>query len=36
MLIDLLEELHPVDVPIIDLQSFPIDILRIGEMKMSR
>ena len=36
MLIDLLEELHPVDVSIIDLQSFPIDILRIGEMKMSR
>ena len=34
MLVDLLKQLHPVDLALLDLQPFTIHILRIGQMQM--
>ena len=36
MLVDLLEQLHPIDLTFLDLQSFTIHILRIGQVQMCR
>ena len=36
MLVDLLEQLHPIDLTLLDLQSFTIHILRIGQVQMCR
>ena len=36
MLVDLLEQLNPIDLTLLDLQPFPIHILRIGQMQMCR